>query len=175
MQVSLPSFELAAPAYYILALSEASSNLARYDGIRYGLSCQVCHVCSWLCPVACCMLDLAAALSWAVVSMPPHAMSCHRCASEHQQQAICQLHQPRLDCTTHGPQAKIYRPILRSQALCMQEEALQKLYGGTRAKGLNGEVKRRILMGTHALSAGYFDAYYKRAQQVVLPALVFSA
>ena len=40
-QVSLPSFELAAPAYYILALSEASSNLARYDGIRYGLSCQV--------------------------------------------------------------------------------------------------------------------------------------
>ena len=47
-----------------------------------------------------------------------------------------------------------------------QAEALQKLYGGTRAKGLNGEVKRRILMGTHALSAGYFDAYYKRAQQV---------
>ena len=40
VQVSLPSFDLAAPAYYVLALSEASSNLARYDGVRYGLSCQ---------------------------------------------------------------------------------------------------------------------------------------
>ena len=40
------------------------------------------------------------------------------------------------------------------------------MYHETRCQGLNAEVKRRILMGTHALSAGYIDAYYKRAQQV---------
>ena len=51
----------------------------------------------------------------------------------------------------------------------MQADALGALYGNTRAQGLNDEVKRRILMGTHALSAGYYDAYYKRAQQVLRP------
>lgn len=40
------------------------------------------------------------------------------------------------------------------------------MYNETRGEGLNAEVKRRILMGTYALSAGYYDAYYKRAQQV---------
>lgn len=40
------------------------------------------------------------------------------------------------------------------------------MYNRTRAEGLGSEVKRRILMGTYALSAGYYDAYYKRAQQV---------
>ena len=42
------------------------------------------------------------------------------------------------------------------------------MYNETRAAGLNAEVKRRILMGTYTLSAGYYDAYYKRAQQVSL-------
>lgn len=42
------------------------------------------------------------------------------------------------------------------------------MYNETRGEGLNAEVKRRILMGTYALSAGYYDAYYKRAQQVHL-------
>ena len=41
MQVSLPSLEVGLPAYYVLALSEASSNLARYDGVRYGLRVEV--------------------------------------------------------------------------------------------------------------------------------------
>ncbi|XP_040379190.1 glutamyl-tRNA(Gln) amidotransferase subunit A, chloroplastic/mitochondrial-like [Oryza brachyantha] len=54
---------------------------------------------------------------------------------------------------------------------------LNELYGGSQANGLGHEVKMRILMGTYALSAGYYDAYYKRAQQVNvnlagLPALV---
>lgn len=87
-QVSLPSFELGLPAYYVLALSEASSNLARYDGVRYG---------------------------------------------------------PRPDAPP---------------------EDLGELYRQVRGSGLGAEVKRRILMGTYALSAGYYDAYYKRAQQV---------
>ncbi|KAG8043699.1 hypothetical protein GUJ93_ZPchr0458g22290 [Zizania palustris] len=85
-EVSLPSFSLGLPAYYILASSEASSNLSRYDGIRYGRQ--------------------------------------------------------------------------------VSADDLNGLYGGSRANGLGHEVKMRILMGTYALSAGYYDAYYKRAQQV---------
>ncbi|BAS91281.1 Os04g0643200 [Oryza sativa Japonica Group] len=85
-EVSLPSFSLGLPAYYILASSEASSNLSRYDGIRYGRQ--------------------------------------------------------------------------------VSGDDLNELYGGSRANGLGHEVKMRILMGTYALSAGYYDAYYKRAQQV---------
>ncbi|PIA57444.1 hypothetical protein AQUCO_00600283v1 [Aquilegia coerulea] len=84
--VSLPSFSLGLPAYYILASSESSSNLSRYDGVRYGNQ--------------------------------------------------------------------------------VAAEELSSLYGASRANGLGSEVKMRILMGTYALSAGYYDAYYKRAQQV---------
>lgn len=43
---------------------------------------------------------------------------------------------------------------------------IREMYNETRGEGLNAEVKRRILMGSYALSAGYYDAYYKRAQQV---------
>ncbi|KAF5183571.1 Glutamyl-tRNA(Gln) amidotransferase subunit A [Thalictrum thalictroides] len=85
-EVSLPSFSLGLPAYYILASSESSSNLSRYDGVRYGNQ--------------------------------------------------------------------------------VAAEELSSLYGASRANGLGPEVKMRILMGTYALSAGYYDAYYKRAQQV---------
>ncbi|XP_062183540.1 glutamyl-tRNA(Gln) amidotransferase subunit A, chloroplastic/mitochondrial [Phragmites australis] len=85
-EVSLPSFSLGLPAYYILASSEASSNLSRYDGIRYGKQ--------------------------------------------------------------------------------VSADDLNELYADSRANGLGHEVKMRILMGTYALSAGYYDAYYKRAQQV---------
>lgn len=48
----------------------------------------------------------------------------------------------------------------------VQGANIRDLYNETRGEGLNAEVKRRILMGTYALSAGYYDAYYKRAQQV---------
>jgi aspartyl-tRNA(Asn)/glutamyl-tRNA(Gln) amidotransferase subunit A len=86
VEISLPSFDLGLPAYYIIALSEASSNLARYDGVRYGKR-------------------------------------------------------------SNGA-ANLKEMYLRSRAF------------------LGDEVRRRILMGTYALSAGYYDAYYKRAQQV---------
>ncbi|KAH7430279.1 hypothetical protein KP509_09G091800 [Ceratopteris richardii] len=85
-EVSLLSFSLGLPAYYILACSEASSNLARYDGIRYG---------------------------------------------------------------NRAP-----------------ADDLVSMYGNSRSQGFGQEVKRRILMGTYALSAGYYDAFYKKAQQV---------
>jgi aspartyl-tRNA(Asn)/glutamyl-tRNA(Gln) amidotransferase subunit A len=85
--VSLPHTEYGVAAYYILAPSEASSNLARYDGVKYG-----------------------------------------------------------------------YRTP--------QWTNLREMYMRTRDEGFGVEVKRRIMLGTYALSAGYYDAYYKKAQQV---------
>src|SRR5258706_5573608 len=86
VEVSLPHTQYALPTYYIVAPAEASSNLARYDGVRYGL---------------------------------------------------------------------------RKPA-----GALEDLYEETRAAGFGPEVRRRILIGTYVLSAGYYDAYYIKAQQV---------
>jgi aspartyl-tRNA(Asn)/glutamyl-tRNA(Gln) amidotransferase subunit A len=82
----MPHTDYAIAVYYIVATAEASSNLARYDGVRYGL---------------------------------------------------------RVGSST-----------------------LQEMYRKTRARGFGAEVKRRIMLGTYALSAGYYDAYYLRAQKV---------
>jgi len=86
VEVSLPHTKYALPAYYIVAPAEASSNLARYDGVRYGLRV------------------------------------------------------PGSDITD--------------------------MYERTRSAGFGAEVRRRIMIGTYVLSAGYYDAYYLRAQQV---------
>jgi aspartyl-tRNA(Asn)/glutamyl-tRNA(Gln) amidotransferase subunit A len=86
-EVSLPHAQLAIAAYYVIAPAEASANLSRFDGVRYG-----------------------------------------------------------------------YR--------CDNPQDLNDLYTRTRAEGFGNEVKRRILVGTYALSAGYFDAYYLKAQKV---------
>ncbi len=88
VDVSLPHTKYALPAYYIIAPAEASSNLARYDGVRYGLR-----------------------------DLPDGAN-------------------------------------------------LQEMYAQTRAAGFGDEVKRRILIGTYVLSAGFYDAYYTQAQKV---------
>ncbi len=88
VDVSLPHTKYALPAYYIVAPAEASSNLARYDGVRYGLR-----------------------------ELP-------------------------------------------------QGAGLQDMYAATRAAGFGDEVKRRILIGTYVLSAGFYDAYYTQAQKV---------
>ena len=86
-RVSLPHTEYAVAIYYIIATAEASSNLARYDGVKYGL------------------------------------------------------------------RSKGYRDLM-------------EMYTQTRAKGFGQEVKRRIILGTYVLSAGYYDAYYRKASQV---------
>jgi aspartyl-tRNA(Asn)/glutamyl-tRNA(Gln) amidotransferase subunit A len=88
VDISLPHSKYALPAYYIIAPAEASSNLARYDGVRYGLR-----------------------------DLPDGA-------------------------------------------------GLQDMYAATRAAGFGDEVKRRILIGTYVLSAGFYDAYYNQAQKV---------
>ncbi|MDB4905789.1 MAG: glutamyl-tRNA(Gln) amidotransferase, subunit [Gemmatimonadetes bacterium] len=84
--VSLPHTEYAIPVYYIIAPAEASSNLARFDGVRYGLR--------------------------------------------------------------------------------LQGDGLRGMYEATRSKGFGAEVTRRIMLGTYVLSAGYYDAYYRKAMQV---------
>ncbi len=88
VEISLPHTKYALPAYYIIAPAEASSNLARYDGVRYGLR-----------------------------DLPDGA-------------------------------------------------GLQDMYSATRAAGFGPEVKRRIMIGTYVLSAGFYDAYYTQAQKV---------
>ena len=88
VEISLPHTQYALAAYYIIAPAEASSNLARYDGVRYGLR------------------DLP------------------------------------------------------------EGSGLQDMYAATRAAGFGDEVKRRILIGTYVLSAGFYDAYYNQAQKV---------
>ena len=86
-EISLPNTALAVPTYYVVAPAECSSNLARFDGVRYG----------------------------------------HRCADP---------------------------------------ADLEDLYKRSRAEGFGDEVKRRILVGTYVLSAGYYDAYYLKAQKL---------
>jgi len=86
-EISLPHTEYAVSTYYLIAPSEASSNLARYDGVRYGFR------------------------------VP-------------------------------------------------DSNSLREMYHRTRAEGFGAEVKRRIMIGTYALSAGYYDAYYLKAQRV---------
>lgn len=87
VDISLPNASLSIPVYYVLAPAEASSNLSRYDGVRYG----------------------------------------HRAA---------------------------------------EYNDLMEMYMKSRAEGFGEEVKRRILIGTYVLSAGYYDAYYLKAQQI---------
>jgi aspartyl-tRNA(Asn)/glutamyl-tRNA(Gln) amidotransferase subunit A len=86
VEVSLPHTKFALPAYYIVAPAEASSNLARYDGVRYGLR--------------------------------------------------------------------------------VPGRGINEMYENTRAEGFGAEVRRRVMIGTYVLSAGYYDAYYLRAQKV---------
>ncbi|MBO6752927.1 MAG: Asp-tRNA(Asn)/Glu-tRNA(Gln) amidotransferase subunit GatA [Spongiibacter sp.] len=87
VDITLPHTELAVPCYYVIAPAEASTNLSRFDGVRYGYRCE-------------------------------------------------------------NPQD------------------LDDLYTRTRDEGFGEEVKRRILVGTYALSAGFYDAYYRKAQQI---------
>ena len=87
IEISLPHTDYAVAAYYIIAPAEASSNLARYDGVKYGFRDK-------------------------------------------------------------------------------DAQSLVEMYEKTRSKGFGAEVKRRIIIGTYALSSGYYDAYYKKASQV---------
>jgi aspartyl-tRNA(Asn)/glutamyl-tRNA(Gln) amidotransferase subunit A len=99
LDVTLPYAGAAIPVYYLVATAEASSNLARYDGVRYGF----------------------------------------RAAAD---------------------------PRPAAQSGQTMHDELRAMYGRTRAQGFGPEVKRRIMLGTYVLSAGYYDAYYLKSQQV---------
>jgi aspartyl-tRNA(Asn)/glutamyl-tRNA(Gln) amidotransferase subunit A len=112
-EVDLPHSRYAIATYYIIAPCEASSNLARYDGVHFGFRA-----------------------SDGVTVTEPAA------------------DRPR---ETRGDDAAAAREV---------DSPLVHMYRRTRALGFGSEVKRRIMLGTYALSAGYYDAYYKRALQV---------
>ncbi|MCH5376885.1 MAG: aspartyl/glutamyl-tRNA amidotransferase subunit A [Planctomycetes bacterium] len=112
-EISLPHSKYAIATYYIIAPSEASSNLARYDGVHYGYR-----------------TDEKAMLS--------------------------ELNAERKALEAAGDQ----------QALDRLDTALVRMYRKTRVEGFGPEVKRRIMLGTYALSAGYYDAYYVKALKV---------
>ncbi len=117
VEVSLPHTEYAIDTYYIIATAEASANLARFDGVRYGFR--------------------AGEIGGTV------GRSSAALASD--------------DQTGTGQ-----RPSLQSE----RSTSLFEHYARTRAEGFGAEVKRRIILGTYVLSAGYYDAYYLRAQKV---------
>ena len=112
-EISLPHAKYGVAAYYIIAPSEASSNLARYDGVHYGHRTDERAL----------LTELAAEAA-ALESAGGH-------------QAIAQLDTP-----------------------------LVRLYRRSRAEGFGPEVKRRIILGTYALSAGYSDKFYLKALKV---------
>jgi aspartyl-tRNA(Asn)/glutamyl-tRNA(Gln) amidotransferase subunit A len=111
--LSLPHGKYAVAVYYVIAPCEASSNLARFDGVHYAYR-----------------------------------------TDEKQMLADLQAEQARLQKS--GDKA----------ALENFDNPLIRLYRRSRAEGFGPEVKRRIMLGTYALSAGYYDAYYKKALQV---------
>jgi aspartyl-tRNA(Asn)/glutamyl-tRNA(Gln) amidotransferase subunit A len=112
-EVSLPHGKYAVAAYYLIAPCEASSNLARYDGVHYGYRTD------------------------------PRQMTAELAAE-------------RAKLAKAGDQA----------ALEDLDPPLVRMFRRTRAEGFGPEVKRRIMLGTYALSAGYYDAYYLKALKV---------
>ena len=152
-QASLPALDVGLAAYYVIAMSEASSNLSRYDGVRYGLREQVIMAAYGpLCSRFVCLTHV-------VWNRHPRGTMSSRA-----------LHAARSTCAALR---FVQNTILatgthRASCLIEQADSLLGMYASTRGAGLSAEVKRRILTGTYALSAGFYDAYYKRAQQVLL-------
>ena len=112
-EVSLPHSRYAVAAYYIIAPCEASSNLARYDGVHFGYR-----------------------------------------TDERAMAAELELERRKLAAAGDA------------DALADLDNPLVRMYRRTRAEGFGPEVKRRIMLGTYALSAGYYDAYYLKALKV---------
>lgn len=121
--VSLPHTKYAVATYYILATAEASSNLARYDGIRYG----------------------------------------HRANFEDIEEELKKESEALRNDIKNSVGADKEKTV---QELGKIDSPLVRLYKKSRTEGFGTEVKRRILLGTYVLSAGYYDAYYAKGQKV---------
>lgn len=123
VSIHLPHMKYGIATYYILATAEASSNLARYDGIRYG----------------------------------------HRADIDEVEQ---ELHKEKMALQEQMELAAGEKKLELSKELESTDSALVRLYKKSRTEGFGEEVKRRIMLGTYVLSAGYYDAYYAKAQKV---------
>src|SRR6056297_319091 len=121
--IHLPHMKYGIATYYILATAEASSNLARYDGIRFG----------------------------------------HRADIDEVEQ---ELHQEKMAIQEQMELATGDKKMELSKELESADSPLVRLYKKSRTEGFGQEVKRRIMLGTYVLSAGYYDAYYAKAQKV---------
>jgi aspartyl-tRNA(Asn)/glutamyl-tRNA(Gln) amidotransferase subunit A len=121
--IHLPHMKYGIATYYILATAEASSNLARYDGIRYG----------------------------------------HRADIKEVEK---DLKEDRAALEEQIRKADGDEKISLNNELQNIDSSLVRLYKKSRTEGFGPEVKRRIMLGTYVLSAGYYDAYYAKAQKV---------
>lgn len=121
--IHLPHMKYGIATYYILATAEASSNLARYDGIRYGHRADIGEVKEEL---------------------------------RLEKEAL----QERMEQAAGDEKVRLGK---RMEDL---DSNLIRLYKNSRTEGFGEEVKRRIMLGTYVLSAGYYDAYYAKAQKV---------
>ena len=126
--VHLPHTEYAVAAYYILVTAEASSNLARYDGVKYGYRGGDGRA------------SAAGTAAGTSAGRAAAGASAGRAAAG--------------AADTEGTTAS------------SDEDGLSAMYGAVRSEGFGLEVKRRIMLGTYVLSAGYYDAYYDKAQRV---------
>lgn len=126
LEVSLPNTKYGIATYYILVTAEASSNLARYDGIRYG------HT-----------TDFDA------------LKEAHALEREHLEAAIA-------EAESTGEEAL----AAANEALNEHPDLLEAFYTANRSEGFGDEVKRRLMLGAYVLSAGYYEAYYDKAQRV---------
>lgn len=122
--ISFNNIDYGISVYYILATAEASSNLARFDGIRYGHRADSAKIRKELAEEKAKFEQLLKAAS-----------------SQEEKQSFEQL-------------------------LGKVDSTLNRLYKGSRSEGFGEEVKRRIMLGTYVLSAGYYDAYYAKAQKM---------
>ncbi|MCY3774216.1 MAG: amidase family protein [Gemmatimonadetes bacterium] len=130
--VRLPHTEYAVAAYYILVTAEASSNLARYDGVKYGYRGE----------------------GGASIRGPGGDGSVGGASTG--EVAVGTAAEATAGGSGGGVAAQPPAP----------EDRLDAMYGSTRSGGFGLEVKRRIMLGTYVLSAGYYDAYYDKAQRV---------
>ena len=136
-QLSLPHGKYAVAAYYIIAPCEASSNLARYDGVHFGH-----RTGQNISPLP--LGEGQGVRAW------PDARKNNTVDSGAN-------HPHPLRAPTEG---------WSGEGTAAADNALIQMYRRSRAEGFGPEVKRRIMLGTYALSAGYYDAYYKKALKV---------
>lgn len=122
--IHLPNTKYAIATYYVLATAEASSNLARFDGVKYG----------------------------------------HRADQKLVREALKQEEKfIKEQIKTAGTEDQKAIWTIKAEKM---DSPLVRLYKETRAEGFGMEVKRRIMLGTYVLSAGYYEAYYGKAQKI---------